>query len=116
MVIFIAAEIIIGGWVGNLVGGSYTSMGLRFMLQGLLQLISFFIGGFIIGLISPGIRITEPAVGAFLSVALIFVVTMFTPYSFIHFSTTKLIIGGIIAFGLALTGARFGEKITARKA
>ena len=91
------------------------SMGLRFMLQGSLQLVSFLIGGFIIGVISPGIRITEPAVGAALSVAIMLTLTVFTPYSFIHFSLTKLLIGGVIAFALALIGARFGEKITSRR-
>lgn len=115
MVIFIIAEVLIGGLVGNLIGGSYMSMGLRFLIQGILQLISFFVGGFFIGVISPGIRIKEPAVGAFLSVAIMLVLTFFTPYSFIHFSITKVIIGGVIAFGLALIGARMGERVTQRK-
>ena len=115
MVIFIIAEVLIGGLVGNLIGGSYMSMGLRFLIQGILQLISFFVGGFFIGVISPGIRLKEPAVGAFLSVAIMLVLTFFTPYSFIHFSITKVIIGGVIAFGLALIGARMGERVTQRK-
>ena len=81
------------------------------MVQGLLNLISYFIGGFIIGLISPGIRIYEPAVGAFLSVLVMLVLTFFTPYSFLHFSLLKVIIGGGIAFFLALSGAKLGEKL-----
>ena len=91
------------------------SLNLRFLLQGLLNLISFFIGGFIIGLISPGIRIFEPALGAFLSVALMLCLSFFTPYSFIQFSMTKMLIGGAIAFFLALTGARVGEKIAGNR-
>ncbi|MBU3917534.1 hypothetical protein KKA14_18530 [bacterium] len=108
--IFIGVELILGGLVGNVIVGNYTSLGLRFMLQGLLNLISFLVGGFLIGLISPGIRILEPAVGAFLSVALMLFLAFFTPYSFIQFSLTKLLIGGGLAFGLALYGARMGEK------
>ncbi len=108
--VFIISEIVLGGLVGNVVIGRYMSFHLHFMLQGLLNLISYFIGGFIIGLISPGIRIYEPAAGAFLSVAVMLLLTIFTPYSFFHFSLTKLIIGGLIAFFLALSGAKLGEK------
>ena len=90
-------------------------LSLRFMLQGLLHLISFFIGGFIIGLISPGIRIYEPAVGAFLSVSFMLALSLFTPYSFIQFSVTKMLIGGLIAFVLALVGARLGEKLAGNR-
>ena len=111
MATFILVELTLGGLVGGLVSG-YISISLRFMFQGLLHLASFFIGGFIIGLVSPGIRILEPAVGAFLSVAIMLVLTIFTPYSFIHFSLTKLLVGGAIAFALALFGARIGERFT----
>ena len=82
------------------------------MMQGLLYVISFFVGGFITGLISPGLRVREPAVGAFLSVALMLVMSVFTPYSFIRFSLQKMIVGGAIAFVLALAGARLGERMT----
>lgn len=111
MGIFIAVELLLGGLVGHVVIGNYMSMSLRFMLQGLLQLVSFFIGGFIIGVISPGVRIDEPAIGAFLSVTLMLTLTFFTPYSFIQFSLTKMLVGGVIAFILALIGARLGERL-----
>ncbi len=110
MAIFIGVELFFGGLIGGLVVGKFMSLSLRFLLQGILNLISFFIGGFIIGLISPGIRIYEPAVGAFLSVSIMLCLSIFTPYSFIHFSLTKMIIGGVVAFFLALAGARLGEK------
>ena len=113
--IFVAVELFLGGLIGNLVVGTFMSLNLRFLLQGLLNLISFFIGGFIIGLISPGIRIFEPALGAFLSVALMLCLSFFTPYSFIQFSLTKMLIGGGIAFFLALIGARAGEKIAGNR-
>ncbi len=112
---FILAELILGGLVGGLVVGKYMSIHLRFMLQGLLNLVAYFIGGFIIGLISPGIRVYEPAAGAFLSVLVMLVLTLFTPFSFIHFSVTKVLIGGGIAFFLALTGAKLGEKMAGNK-
>ena len=113
--IFLGAELILGGLVGNVVVGRFMSRSLHFMLQGILNLVSFFVGGFIIGLISPGIRIHEPAVGAFLSVSIMLCLSIFTPYSFIHFSLTKMIVGGVFAFFLALVGARLGEKISGNR-
>lgn len=115
MAIFIGVELFLGGLIGELVVGRFMSISLRFMIQGLLYLISFLIGGFIIGLISPGIRTLEPALGAFLSVTIMLGLTFFTPYSFIRFSLTKMIIGGIIAFALALWGAKLGEKVTGNR-
>ncbi len=114
-VIFIGIELFLGGLIGEVVVGRFMSLHLRFFLQGLLNLISFFIGGFIIGLISPGIRILEPALGAFFSVALMLCLTLFTPYSFIRFSMSKLFIGGGVAFLLAYMGARWGERVAGNR-
>ena len=111
VLIYITAEIGLGLWVGGVVVGKYISISLRFMLQGLLNLASYFVGGFIIGLISPGLRIYEPAAGAFLAVSLTLLLSFFTPYSFIPFSMTKMLLGGGIAFFLALAGARLGERL-----
>ena len=115
IVIFTTTEILLGGLIGNVLLSGHMSISLRFLIQGLLNLSSYFIGGIIIGLISPGIRIYEPAIGAFCSVAIILCLTIFTPYSFMNFSLTKLIIGGVVAFFLALSGAKLGEKIMGNK-
>jgi len=69
----------------------------------------------LIGLFSPGIRIKVPAVGAFCSVALMLAMSLFTPYAFIRFSLNKMLLGGAIAFGLALLGARIGERFSNSK-
>lgn len=111
MVVFIASEIVIGYFLGNLIVGRFASMGLKFLMQGLSMLIGFYVGGFLVGVISPGVRIWEPAAGAFCSVGLLMVVTLFTPSVFYHFSLIKVILGGIIAFALALYGARMGERV-----
>jgi len=115
MAIFIGIELLLGGLIGHVVIGRFMSLSLRFLIQGLLNLVSFFIGGLIIGAVSPGLRIHEPAAGAFLSVALMLCLSLFTPYSFIRFSLTKMIIGGAIAFCLALTGAKIGERLTGQR-
>jgi hypothetical protein len=84
-------------------------------MQGLCNLSAYFVGGLVIGFVSPGIRLYEPAVGAFLAVAGTLMLTVFSPYAFLAFSTQKLIIGGIIAFVLALSGAQLGERLAGNK-
>ena len=116
MGIFIGVELLLGGLIGDIVVGRFMSIQLRFLLQGALNLVSFFIGGLLIGLISPGVRTFEPAAGAFLSVALMLCLAFFTPYGFIRFSMMKMLIGGAIAFLLALAGARMGERLTGNRA
>jgi len=44
-----------------------------------------------------------------------FVLTLFTPYWFIRFSMVKLLVGGAIAFFLALTGAKLGERVAGNR-
>ena len=111
MVIFIVSEIVIGYFIGHLIVGRFVSMGLKFVMQGLCMLLAFYVGGFLIGVISPGVRIWEPAAGAFCSVSLLMVITLFTPSVFFHFSLMKVILGGTIAFALALFGAKMGERV-----
>lgn len=113
--IFIIVELLLGGFVGKFVFGRFFSLNLLFLIQGLLHLSSFFVGGFIIGMFSPGRRIFEPAVGAFLSVALVLLLSIFTPFRFIRFTPMVLIIGGAVAFLLALYGASLGERLMGDK-
>jgi len=115
MLIYITVEVVLGIWVGSVVAGRFISVSLSFMLQGLLNLASYFVGGLIIGLISPGLRVYEPAAGAFLAVGLMLLLSFFTPYRFIQFSMTKMLIGGGIAFLLALAGARLGERLSGNR-
>ncbi len=46
-----------------------------------------------------------------MAVGLMLIMTVFTPYSYIRFSLTKLLVGGVIAYALALTGAKLGERV-----
>ncbi len=112
LAMFIGMEIVLGILLGHFVVGRYASLSLRFLLQGILNLASYFVGGFLIGVITPRVRILEPGIGAFIAVAATICLTLFTPYSFIRFSLTKIIVGGVIAFVLALSGAKLGERLT----
>ncbi|PTQ90953.1 hypothetical protein [Agitococcus lubricus] len=112
MVIFVIAQLILSFFIGQMILGHYIAHGLKQVVQGLLMLSSYFLGGFIIGLISPKIRIIEPALGAFLSIFLVVFVSFVLPNTYIHFQWLKLLIGGVIAFALAMYGATLGEKLT----
>lgn len=78
LAMFIGMEVILGVLLGYVVVGRYVSLSLRFLLQGLLNLASYFVGGFLIGVISPRVRVVEPAVGAFFAVAATIFLTLFT--------------------------------------
>lgn len=113
VVVFCAVELFIGGYLGDLVAGRFVGIALNYKLQMMMMLASYFIGGFIIGVLSPGVRIFEPAVGAFASVAMTFAMRFFVPmWWFRHASLTDIAIGGAIAGFLAYYGAKYGEKLT----
>ena len=109
--IFMAVELFFGGFIGEVLVGAYVSHMWHMKAQLLLNLSAFVVGGFLVGFFSPGVRMVEPAVGAFFSVILVGMMGYFLPYSFIGFHDMSLFIGGTIAFGLALMGAYTGEKL-----
>ena len=54
--------------------------------------------------------------GAALSIATMLALTAFTPYTFMAMQSNKLVLGGILAFFIALTGAKLGERVTGNRA
>lgn len=115
LVIFVVVEIFLAGIIGQMVvSGRFMPHTLNYLLEVVLIIMSFFIGGVIIGMISSKIRILEPAIAAFLCVLLTLSITFFSPYAFMTFSWTKVFIGGGTAFFLAWFGAYVGEKLSAR--
>ena len=112
IVIYTAMEIGIAVFLAPAIfAGRLASPMLQMRLQMLMHLASFLVGGFFVGLLSPGVRMWEPAVGAFVSVAIVFMMSFFMPTWFMHWDTQKVMIGGGIAFALAIAGAYSGEKI-----
>lgn len=110
VVLFCAIEIAIGGYVGPQVVGKYVSPQLHLKLQMLMNLGSYFLGGILVGVLSPRVRLLEPAVGAFISVAVVLLMGLFLPWTWMQLSMSKLLLGGGIAFVLGLAGAYTGEK------
>ena len=109
--VFVICEGVLGWFVGTYLLGSHVSHNLDFLLKGLCNVGSYFVGGVIVGVISPGVRIHEPALGAFLAVGATLALAVFSPFTFLAFSPVRLLIGGGIAFMLALTGAKIGERL-----
>lgn len=110
VLIFIAVELALSAFVSPFMSGAGVSHVLRLKIHGMLNISGYFIGGVIVGLISPGVRILEPAVAAVIAVGATLSLSFFTPYWFYSFSMGKLLIGGAIAFVFALMGAHLGES------
>ena len=91
-VVFALANVLTIGVLGMLLGWA-------------LPLIVYFITGFITGIVSPGITIFEPAVGAGLTVTIASIIGLNGKQNFV--STILL---AVLAFVLALVGAYIGEK------
>ncbi len=111
VILFLAVELFIGTWVGPMVIGKYVSPMFHIEVQMLMHLLSFYLGGVLVGILSPGVRLKEPAAGAFFSVAAVFLISFFMPNLFYQFDFSRMMVGGIIALLLALAGAYSGEKL-----
>lgn len=112
VVIFTVLEVAIAQFLAPLIfGAMIASPMVQMRLQMIMHLASFYVGGVGVGIISPGVRLSEPAVGAFISVVLVFLMSVFLPHSYFEFDFTKIAVGGGIAFGLSLMGAYTGERI-----
>ena len=112
VVIFMVFEIVIGGWLAQVLVGKRISHMLSLRIELILSLGSFFLGGLVVGLISPGRRLMEPAIAAAISVVLTFMISFFTPLMFVQASVSRMLIGGAVAFIVALWGADLGERLT----
>ena len=111
VLIFTAMEIAIAVFLAPAIfAGRLASPMLQMRLQVLMHLASFYVGGVAVGVISPRVRLTEPAAGAFIAVGITFMMSFFMPSHWLSFDLGRLMVGGGIAFALALAGAFTGEK------
>ena len=113
--VFIGIELFFGGFVVREVRGRFVGGIMWFKLEMIIMLASYFFGGMVVGFLSPGVRIFEPAVGAFCAVLITLIYSVFTPMvRCFGFSSDRALIGGAIVFVLALLGADFGERLAAK--
>ncbi len=93
-----------------LLASRLASQMVQLRLDMLMHLGSFLLGGWLVGIISPRVRMWEPAVGAAIAVVIVFLMSFFLPYSYMRWDWSKIVVGGGIGFGLALAGAYTAEK------
>ncbi len=113
--IFTGLNLLFGELIAPLLEGAFVSMNARYTVEALLNMSSYFVGGVIVGVITPGVRLNEPALGAFLSIAIMAAVSLFTPLTFFRFRISYVLAGGFVALFLALSGAKLGERLTGNK-
>jgi stress response protein SCP2 len=114
LVVFIIAEIAIAGLFQTNLFWSFIPQSFRYLVEIVSFALSFLLGGIVVGLVSPSIRVLEPAIAAFFSVIILLSNGFFTQHGFADFSLIKMLIGGSVAFALAMSGARLGETIAAK--
>ena len=112
VLIFTAFEVLLGQGVTKLLEGSTTSHMLMLRIELALMSASFLAGGFLIGVLSPGPRLLEPAIGAAITVVFTFLIAFFSPIVVFQASLSRMVVGGALGFVLALFGAHLGEKLT----
>lgn len=111
MFIFVVLEVILGEGLANLLQGRVLSHGTGLLLRNGLQLVAFFGGGMLIGVVSPRIRLLEPALGAVGCIVLIVVMTWMTPLRFYGFGGVRLFAACVVSFLVAIAGAWIGERL-----
>lgn len=110
--IMVAVELVLYNGAAGLIAGCFGHV-TKYKVEVLVLLLGFYCGGFVVGFISPDVRVAEAAVAAVGSVLLAFLISFFTPMMFFTFNMGKLLIGGAIASFLGASGAKSGEKLAA---
>ena len=85
------------------------TLGIGFLLFIIIKPIVYFVGGFITGILSPGVTIKEPAIGA---VAITVLGGIFDAGILLQGRMIGTILASILAFIVALVGATIGENMT----
>jgi len=104
LIIMMITQVILG--VAFTLFGIVT-LGFGFLLFLFLKPITYFIAGFLTGIISPGITIIEPAIGVAIATSL---GVIFDAHRLFPGRVVALVFSGALAFFLALWGATLGEK------
>ncbi len=84
------------------------TLGFGFLLFVIVKPVTYLIGGMVTGYLSPGVTLREPAIGAVVVAVggTVFDATRARPGNVLW-----MIVAGVIAFVVALAGARIGEQM-----
>jgi hypothetical protein len=104
LLVFLAAQLVVN--LAFVVFGLMT-LGIGFLLFVIAKPVAYFLGGYITGRLSPGITIREPAIGAVIITVL---GTLFDATRSSDGGILGMVISGLVAFFVALWGARLGER------
>lgn len=83
-----------------------------FLLEALIDVFTYVLGGFMVGVASPKVRVMEPAVAAVLALVLTLHVGMWLPFSFFSAGLLKTVVMSFVVAFCAYEGAVMGEKLT----
>ena len=109
---FVGVQFLLGNFAGDYLLHGYKTAHFRYLIEGGINLGSYYLGGFLIGFFSPRVRLLEPAVAAGLAMLACLSVGWFTPVVFYQFGFGKFILGGGLAALLAYAGAFSAERFT----
>lgn len=111
---YLALQVVLGIVVQNFVSPYIVAQHTKFFAEGLVIILGFYVGAFMIGVFSPGRRIIEPTLGAIAAIVAAFSVANFTPqmggwlrYGGLSSAGTAIVLAALFA----AFGSYSGEKL-----
>lgn len=111
---YLALQVVLGILVQNFVSPYIVAQHTKFFAEGLVIILGFYVGAFMIGVFSPGRRIIEPTLGAIAAIVAAFSVANFTPqmggwlrYGGLSSAGTAIVLAALFA----AFGSYSGEKL-----
>lgn len=111
--IYLLLQVVFGMGAQQFVLPNIAAEHTKFLTEGLIVMLGFYVGAFVIGVISPGLRTLEPVLGAMTAILAAFSIVYFTPISsyFVQGGLTRIAVGCTIAAVCAAAGVHSGEKL-----
>ncbi|MCA9796188.1 MAG: hypothetical protein KC910_30485, partial [Candidatus Eremiobacteraeota bacterium] len=79
LIVFVVIQVVFGWLAGRFLLSGYTAQHTRFLIEGLVVLISYFVGAFLIGVVSPDLRLVEPVAAALVATLAVMSVALMVP-------------------------------------
>lgn len=94
---------------------SGNSMHGMLLVEALINIATYYLGGLVVGFVSPSSRTLETATAGIISTLLVLTVGMWLPVSFLSASLGKIAFLGAVAALLAASGADNGRRLKGRR-